>query len=512
MPSVLDTPTRRMSTDLFQNPSSPDAASPGAKAAEAAWGKCLEIIRDNVAEQSFKTWFEPISAVDLSGAALTLQIPSQFFYEWLEEHYVELLGKVIKRVLGKEGRLDYRIEVVKGAGANQRSTGTVNIPGSVTPKGTAEGNSIDVSGGVKDPFAIKNPYSIPGIKRMQIDPQLNPLYTFDNYVEGDCNRVARGAGLRVAEKPGATSFNPLVIFGGTGWGKTHLVQAIGNETRRLHPTKTVLYVSAEKFINQFIDHSKNGEVNDFVHFYQLIDVLIVDDVHLFAPAVKTQDAFFGIFNHLQQNGKQIILTSDTAPKDLEGMNERLLSRFRWGLNTDIQAPEFDTRTEILLQRMKREGVTDIPEDVVRYIAYNVQGNVRELEGAFIALMAQSMLAKKEVDLELAKRVMKNFVKTTAREMTIENIQKMVCEFFNMPYERLMMKTRRREVVQARQITMYLAKKFTKSSLKAIGQHFGGFDHTTVIHSCQTVENLMDTDSEYRGQLQELQQKVQMASI
>jgi chromosomal replication initiator protein len=323
--------------------------------------------------------------------------------------------------------------------------------------------------------------------------------------------VARSAGLHVAQKPGATSFNPLVIFGGCGWGKTHLVQAIGNEVRRLHPNKAVLYVSAEKFINQFIDHSKNNEINDFIHFYQLIDVLILDDIHLFINALKSQDVFFAIFNHLHQSGKQIILTSDTAPKDLEGMQERLISRFRWGLNADIQAPDFETRQQILRLKMHQEGL-DIPDEVVKYVAYNVNNNVRELEGALIALFAQSTLNRKEIDLDLAKKVMKNFVKTKARELTIQNIQKMVCEFYEIPYERLMAKTRKREVVQARQITMFLAKKFTKSSLKNIGEHFGGFDHTTVIHSCQTVENLMDTDTEYKEQLLEIQQKVHLASL
>lgn len=477
--------------------------------AEAAWQKCLSIIQDNVNWRTYQTWFEPIRAVALIGNVLTLQVPSQFFYEWLEEHYVELLGKTIKRVLGKDGRLEYRIEVVKSS-ATQGNASTVHMPASNKARPSTDGNTIDLPLPYKNPFN-PNPYTIPGLKRVQIDPQLNANYTFDNYVEGDCNRVARSAGQHVAQKPGATAFNPLVIFGGVGWGKTHLIQAIGNEVRRQHPNKSVLYVSAEKFINQFIDHSKNNEINDFIHFYQLIDVLIVDDIHLFVPANKTQDVFFAIFNHLHQSGKQIILTSDTPPKDLEGMQERLLSRFRWGLNADIQAPDFETRQQILQLKMKQEGL-EIPEDVVKYVAYNIQSNVRELEGALIALFAQATLNKKEIDLELAKRVMKNFVKTAAKEVTIENIQKMVCDYFHLPYDKLLAKTRKREVVQARQITMYLAKKFTKSSLKNIGEHFGGFDHTTVIHSCQTVENLMDTDTEYREHLLELQQKVQLASI
>ncbi len=475
---------------------------------EAAWARCLDIIKDNVAWRTYQTWFEPIRAVALHANVLTLQVPSQFFYEWLEEHYVELLGKTIKRVMGKEGRIEYRIMM---EGRTHNNPASVKMPASTQPRVSSDSNTVELPLHVKDPFAIKNPYSIPGLKRVAIDPQLNASYTFENFIEGDCNRVARSAGLHVAQKPGTTAFNPLVIFGSVGCGKTHLAQAIGNEVRQVHPGKAVLYVSAEKFINQFIDHSRNGEVNDFIHFYQLIDVLIVDDIQFMVPAAKTQDVFFAIFNHLHQSGKQIILTSDTAPKDLEGMQERLLSRFRWGLNADIQTPEFDTRQAILRLKMQHEGL-EMPQEVVEYIAYNVQTNVRELEGALIAILAQSTLNKKEIDIELAKRVMKNFVKTAAKEMTIENIQKLVCSYFSMPYDRLLAKTRRREVVQARQITMYLAKKFTKSSLKNIGQHFGGFDHTTVIHSCQTVENLMDTDTSYKEQVQEIQHKLQLASI
>jgi len=477
--------------------------------AEQLWEKCLNIIKDNVAWRTYQTWFEPVKAVSLADNVLTLQVPSQFFYEWLEEHYVELMGKTIKRVLGRVGRLEYRI--MMESSAQQRNPASVNMPASTHPKPLKENNYVDMPLKWDDPHNIKTPYAIPGLKRMQIDPQLNGNYIFENYVEGDCNRVARSAGIHVAQKPGATSFNPLVVFGGVGWGKTHLVQAIGNEVRRLHPNKSVLYVSAEKFINQFIDHSKNNEVNDFIHFYQLIDVLIMDDIHLFVSAVKTQDVFFAIFNHLHQSGKQIILTSDTAPRDMEGMQERLLSRFRWGLNADIQAPDFETRKAILKVKMRQEGL-EIPDEVVQYIAYNIQSNVRELEGALIALFAQATLNKKEIDIDLAKRVMKNFVKTAAREMTIENIQKLVCDYYHVAYDRLLTKTRKREVVLARQITMYFAKKFTKQSLKTIGDHFGGFDHTTVIHSCQTVENLMETDTEYKENLLEIQQKVQLASI
>ncbi len=476
--------------------------------AEKQWEKCLQIIKDNINFRTFQTWFEPIKAVALIDSILTLQVPSQFFYEWLEEHYVELLGKTIKRVLGKDGRLEYRV-LMESASTN-RKPAAMNLPGRSYSKPTNETNFVDMPLTWDDPHSIKSPYAIPGLKRMQIDPQLNEAYVFEAYVEGECNRVARAAGLAIAKRPGTTSFNPLVIHGGVGWGKTHLAMAIGNEVRRLHPNKSVLYVSSEKFINQFIDHSKNNEVNDFIHFYQLIDVLIMDDIHLFVTAPRSQDVFFAIFNHLHQSGKQIVLTSDTPPRDMEGLQERLLSRFRWGLNAEIQAPDYETRQAILRVKMRKEGL-EIPDDVVKYIAYNINSNVRELEGAIIGLFAQATLNNKEIDMDLAKRIMKNFVKSATREMTIENIQKLVCEYYHVPYEKLMTKTRKREVVLARQITMYLAKKFTKNSLKNIGDHFGGFDHTTVIHSCNTVENLLETDMEYKENLQEVQQKVQMAS-
>jgi chromosomal replication initiator protein len=352
---------------------------------------------------------------------------------------------------------------------------------------------------------------IPGLKKMQIDPQLNHMYVFESFIEGDCNRVARRAGKTVAEKPGGNSFNPLVIYGGVGLGKTHLAQSIGNEVKRIHPGKVVLYVSSEKFINQFQDHSRNNAINDFIHFYQLIDVLIIDDVQFFSRAEKSQDAFFAIFNHLHQSGKQLVLTSDKPPKDLDGMQERLLSRFRWGLSADLQIPDYETRIEILEKKMKNDGL-DMPKEVVKYVAYNINTNVRELEGALISLLAQSSLNKKDIDVELAKKVLRNFVKTSSKEITIDAIQKMVCEYFDVPYDRLLHKTRKREIVQARQITMYLAKAFTKNSLKTIGEHFGGRDHTTVIHSCQTVKDLMDTDSIFRENVMELTQKVQLAAM
>ncbi len=472
---------------------------------DKVWFRCLDIIKDIVEWQHFKTWFEPITPVGLNDKVLTIQVPSQFFYEYLEEHYVTLLAKTLKRELGKDARLEYRIMVDSGNSKNKPLM--MDVPGHGYK--SYSNNEMDFPLVVNNP--VKNPFVIPGLKKMQIDPQLNHAYTFDAFIEGDCNRVARRAGKTVAEKPGATSFNPLVIYGGVGLGKTHLAQAIGNEVKRLHQNKVVLYVSSEKFINQFIDHGRNNAINDFIHFYQLIDVLIIDDVQFFNRAEKSQDAFFAIFNHLHQSGKQLILTSDKSPKDLEGVQERLLSRFRWGLSADLQPPDYETKIEILEKKMKNDGL-EMPKEVVKYIAYNINSNVRELEGALISLLAQSSLNKREIDLELAKKVLRNFVKSSSKEITIDAIQKMVCDYFDVAYDKLLQKTRKREIVQARQITMFLAKSFTKNSLKTIGEHFGGRDHTTVIHSCQTVKDLMDTDGLFKESVLELQQKVQLAAM
>ncbi|TAD81229.1 MAG: chromosomal replication initiator protein DnaA [Bacteroidetes bacterium] len=475
------------------------------KTCDIVWDNCLNIIKDIVEWQHFKTWFEPITPVAINNKVLTIQVPSQFFYEYIEEHYITLIAKTLKRELGKEARLEYRI--MMDSGNHHHKPQTMDLPANNIR--LYDNRAMDFPLVVNNP--VKNPFVIPGLKKIQIDPQLNHVYTFDSFIEGDCNRVSRRAGKTVAEKPGANSFNPLVIYGGVGLGKTHLAQSIGNEVKRLHSNKVVLYVSSEKFINQFQDHSRNNAINDFIHFYQLIDVLIIDDVQFFARAEKSQDAFFAIFNHLHQSGKQLVLTSDKPPKDLDGLQERLLSRFRWGLSADLQMPDYDTRIEILERKMKNDGL-EMPREVVKYLAYNINTNVRELEGALISLLAQSSLNKREIDLELAKKVLRNHIKTSSKEITIENIQKMVCEYFGVPFDKLQQKTRKREIVQARQITMYLAKAFTKNSLKTIGDHFGGRDHTTVIHSCQTVKDQMDCDSLFKENVMELQQKVQLAAL
>jgi len=469
----------------------------------AVWENCLKIIKDNVPTQSFKTWFEPIKALKLDGSVLTIQVPSLFFYEWLEEHYVNLLRKTIKHELGADARLEYNI-VVDNATANSKAQ-TINIPAS--PNGELKNPSVPIP--VTVPSSIRNPFVIPGLKKINIDSQLNSKYSFDNFVEGDCNRLARSAGFAVANKPGGTSFNPLMIYGPTGLGKTHLVHAIGGAIKDRFPEKQVLYVNAEKFTQQFVESMKNNTINDFKNFYQLIDVLILDDVHNVAGKEKTQYIFFHIFNELHQTNKQIVLTSDKPPKDLIGVEDRLLSRFKWGLTADLQIPDFETRMAILYKKMQLDGI-ELPQDVVEYVAHNIDSNMRDLEGAMVSLLAHSTLNKKEIDLPLAKQMLKNFIKNSSKEISIEYIQKLVCEYFEVPVELLKSQTRKREIVQARQISMYLAKSHTKSSLKSIGMHFGGRDHSTVIYACQTVEDLVDTDKKFRAYVADIQKKLKLS--
>ncbi len=473
------------------------------KACTNVWNNCLQIIKDNIPTQSFKTWFEPITALRLEGNVLTIQVPSLFFYEWLEEHYVGLLRKTVKKQLGEEGRLEYNIVVEK---SSNNKPYTTNMPSNGNG---AEGKNQSMPMPVSLNKDIKNPFVIPGLKKLQVDPQLNQNYTFENFIEGDCNRLARSAGYAVAAKPGGTSFNPLMIYGVVGLGKTHLAQAIGNEIKRTLTDKLVLYVSCEKFTQQFVDALKNNNINDFVNFYQAMDVLIMDDVHNFAGKEKTQDIFFHIFNHLHQSGKQLIITSDKAPKDLSGLEERLLSRFKWGLSADLQIPDLETRMAILKKKMYSDGI-ELPGEVIEYVAHNIDNNVRELEGAMVSLLAQSTLNKKEIDLNLAKSMLKNFIKNSSKEISMEYIQKLVCEYFEVPIEMVKSKTRKREIVQARQISMYLAKLHTKTSLKSIGAFFGGRDHSTVIYACQTVDDLIDTDKKFKGYVADIQKKLKMS--
>jgi chromosomal replication initiator protein len=470
------------------------------KSFNKVWQNCLEVIKDNVNQQSFKTWFEPIKPVKLNGSILTIQVPSQFFYEWLEEHYIDLLKKTINKELGPDGRLEYSIIMEN----NYRNSNpyTINIPAVNTKtKNPQVSMPIDLNSN-----SIKNPFILPGLKKLNVESQLNPNYSFDSLIEGDCNRLARSAGFAVSNKPGGTAFNPLLIYGGVGLGKTHLANAIGLEIKKNFPNKTVLYVQSEKFCHQFVDAVKNNSYNDFIHFYQMIDVLIIDDVQFFAGKERTQDIFFQIFNHLHQTGKQLVLTSDKSPIELIGLEQRLLSRFKWGLSADLQVPNLETRIAILEKKIYADGI-EMPKEVIEYLAYNITTNVRELEGALISLVAQSTLNRKAITLELARQMIDKFVKNTTREISIDFIQKIVSDYFSLPLELLKSKTRKREVVQARQIAMFFAKNMTKSSLASIGLQCGGKDHATVLHACRTVNNLMETDKKFKVYIEEIEKKI-----
>ena len=469
--------------------------------AQSVWQNCLAFIKDNIQEQAYKTWFEPIVPMKLENEVLSIQVPSKFFYEWLEEHYVKLLKSSLMRELGKEARLVYIIKMENTYG--NRTPFTESIPSNnrshvMLQQVDAPLNSFNGE--------LKNPFVIPGIKNLQIESQLNPNYNFDNFLEGDSNRLARSAALAVAAKPGGTSFNPLLVFGGVGLGKTHLAHAIGVEIKEKHPDKTVLYIAAEKFTQQYIDSVKKNTRNDFIHFYQLLDVLIIDDVQFLSGKSGTQDVFFHIFNHLHQNGKQVILTSDKAPVDMQDIEQRLLSRFKWGLSAELQVPDLETRISILKNKLYRDGVS-MEDEIVEYVAKNIKTNVRELEGAIISLIAQSSFNKAEVTLDLAKSIVEKFVKNTKREVSIDYIQKVVSEYFQMDVATLQSKTRRRHIVQARQLAMYFAKKFTKASLASIGNQIGKRDHATVLHACKTVDNLSFTDKQFRKYVEDLSQKL-----
>lgn len=471
------------------------------KTAQSVWNKCLIFIKDNISEQAFKTWFEPIQAVKLEKKALSIQVPSKFFYEWLEEHYVKLLKVSLTRELGSQARLVYVIKMENSHG--KKRPFTEKIPS--TQRGKVTSQEVDVPVKNKSP-ELKNPFVIPGIRNIKIDSQLNHSYSFENFLEGDSNRLARSAGKAVANKPGGTSFNPLLIFGGVGLGKTHLAHAIGVDIKEKHPEKTVLYISAEKFTQQYIDSVAKNNRNDFIYFYQIMDVLIVDDIQLLSGKSGTQDVFFQIFNHLHQSGKQVILTSDKAPVDMQDIEQRLLSRFKWGLSAELQHPDYDTRVRIIKDKLYRDGV-EMPEEIIEFLGHNIKTNIRELEGAIISLIAHSSFNKKEITIELAQKIVQNYVKNTKREVSIDYIQKVVSDYFQMDVATLQSKTRKRHIVQARQIAMYFSKKLTKASLASIGSQIGKRDHATVLHACKTVNNLSSTDKQFKKYVEDLNKKL-----
>jgi len=441
----------------------------------ATWNDCLSIIRDSINPQSFTTWFKPINPVNLENELLTLEVPSHFFYEWLEGHYSSLLKQALMQVLGDNSKISYSIA------------------------GNGHGEPIPIA-------REKKPNGHASIR----DSSLNERYQFDNFVEGSNNQFARAASYAVAKSPGKTTFNPLVIYGGVGLGKTHLIQAIGNHTLIQGFAKHVLYVDSEKFTIEFINSIQTNKTTEFSAIYRNVDVLLVDDIQFFINKERTQEEFFHTFNALYNAGKQIVLSSDRPPKELDGVEERLISRFQWGLVADIQAPDLETRTAILQQKADENDIS-IPSEVIVFIATNVTSNIRELEGSLIRLLAYSSLNGQDITLDIAKSVLKDLSLGKKKKIMIEEIQRLVSEHYDIPDDMLRAKTRKKEIAHVRQIAMFLTKELTNSSLKTIGLHFGGRDHSTVIHAIQSVDELIKSDPRTRDEVIQLRKKIELSS-
>jgi chromosomal replication initiator protein len=460
--------------------------------AKNTWVQALSLIKNRVNTQSYKSWFEPIIPVDLNTNKITLQVPSQFFVDWLEEHYYSLINEVLTQVAGRELFVIYSI--------------VPEDPELLNDRIEVSNDAIQVKSLVNS--NNKSPIVAPQSSGKQfVNPSLNTRYTFDKYIKGESNQFARAAASAVANNPGGTSFNPLVIYGGVGLGKTHLVQAIGNHVLLSGKSSKVLYVSSEKFTVDFVEAIQKDNISVFSNFYRNIDLLIVDDIQFFAGKEKTQDIFFHTFNALHQLGKQIVLSSDRPPKDIQGLNDRLTSRFQWGLTADIQPPDLETRIAILQNKSSDTGI-ELSHDVIEFIASNITSNIRELEGCLISLLARASLENRTIDLDLAYGVVRSLVGEVRSHITIEEIQRVVANHFGIPDDLLRAKTRKQEIVNARQIAMYLAKELTNSSLKTIGLHFGGRDHSTVIHAYQTVEDSTHLDNKQKSVIQHLRNNIE----
>lgn len=449
---------------------------------EQLWENCLHVIKDNISEASYNTWFAPIVPLKYENNIFVLQVPSQFFVEYIEEKYIDLLRMTLYREVGVGTRLEYRVLIDKTSGKGTQIPSTAEEP----------------------KRKLHNPYQKALLP--EIDPQLNPAYNFNNLIEGTSNKLARTAGVSIANEPGKTIFNPLFVYGQSGVGKTHLANAIGVMTKQLHPEKRVLYVPANTFQIQYTDAVRNNTTNDFLNFYQTIDVLIMDDIQEFAGKTGTQNTFFHIFNHLHQTGKQLVLTSDRSPIVMAGLEQRLLTRFKWGLSAEIEKPDFSMRKSILEHKIYRDGL-DIPAEVVDYIAEHVVDNVRDLEGVLVSLMAHSTLANTPINIDLAEKVISRIVNITPKVNTVEKIRDIVCDYFALSVDAISTKSRKREVVQARQIAMYLSKQHTKNSLASIGEVIGRRDHATVLHACKIVSDLMETDKNFRVSVNEIEQRL-----
>ncbi len=431
-----------------------------------AWKECLTLIKKAIPNITYNTWFLPIKPYELENDTLKILVPNNYFVEWIEEHYNTLINNTVSKVLGKDGKLVYIIN-----DSEEDIIDDINpLPAPTKPKK------------IKKDTPVNN-----------FNTNLSPRYQFDNYVKGEANELARAAAIAISDNPGETSFNPFFIYGGVGLGKTHLIQAIGNNILKKFPGKKVIYLSADIFTTQFVESIQTNKVAEFSKFYNELDVLIIDDIQFLTGRERTQDLFFHIFNNLHQSRKQIILSSDKPPRDLRGMNERLISRFNWGLTVDVQPPDFETRVAILKNKSLSFGI-ELTNEIIELIAYNITSNIRELEGTLIKLLANASLSSKEINFELARKTIKEI--STQKKLTnisIDNITRIVCKEFGVDENKVREKNRKKEVVLARQVAMYLSKKLTKSSLKTIGLHFGGRDHSTVIHAFNNIEKLTSED-------------------
>ncbi len=456
------------------------------------WNRCLKVIEQIVSSRAFDTWFKPIVPVSFSEGMLTVSVPSEFFREYLEEYFLDVLNKTVRKEIGADARLAFRVAPVKVQPPMEYPAAHCNTP---------ENNSISLPS-YKQSGSV-NPFVIPGIQRLKVSPQLNPNYCFANLAIGECNKMGVTAGESIAMYPGKTAFNPLFLFGGPGLGKTHIAQAIGIAIKEKYPDLTVLYLPANKFKTQYMDavNVKNNLTN-FLAFYSRMDVLIIDDIQDMSSQ-GTQNAFFQIFNHLHQSGKQLIFTSDRAPVDLQNFEERLLSRLKWGLSVELQHPDFATRLAMLRSRSFREGVK-LSDDVLIYLASRITTNFRELEGALISLIANATFAHREITVELAESITTKIVGEQKTDITIDKVQKAVCQYFNITMDNLLSKSRKRQIVQARQIAMYMSRNLLKCSLSTIGSEIGGKDHSTVLHACSTVQDLMSIDKTFRQYVSDIE--------
>jgi chromosomal replication initiator protein len=457
--------------------------------AAGQWKRCLQIVKDNVNSQVYRTWFEPIKAIKLQNNQLTILVPSQFFYEWIEEHFYGLLKETVIKVLGTDAKLQYQVVVEESM--DNLENRTIKVPAFRYPPSGAN---------ITLPF-IQSP-----VQKQEFPTFLNPRYSFSNFITGECNQLATAAAKAVSQNPGGTRFNPLFIYGATGLGKTHLIQAIGNQIHQANPRKRVLYTSSDCFTMEYINAVQNNKTNEFTNFYRSIDVLIVDDIQFFSGKEKTQDNFFHTFNALHQAGKQLVLSSDRPPKELKDIDDRLISRFQWGLTADIQHPDLEMRMAILQKKSSDEGI-ELTTETVEYLARYIKSNIRELEGILISLIAKMTLDRRELNLDLVKEIVHGTAKLDEKPLTIDKIKDYVSAFFNIAIENLESKSRKHEIALARQMAMYLAKQYTELSLKSIGSFFGNRDHSTVLHSCTTIENYLCTDKTVKSAFESLKTQI-----